>query len=231
MGGQRSDPVHWVCTNARHLLQRIDGLEGKVFVLSSQLVAADVVKENFTESSESFSSQTSVQLESRIMTRFKSLLRDLQVQQVKIDEVVKQVTVMQQQIEEVVKQVTVPQHQEVVQHVPKISTEVAGVVQVPQVQIEEVIQRDIDDEFSYYCDDKIYTEAAVVVQVPQVQIEEVAQQDIDDKSCYWGGWLPSKVCLMRRRLLLGNKSHSPLTSIFASMVLHRQFSALYDVRC
>ncbi len=34
MGGQRSDPVHWLCTNVRHLLHRIDDLETKMAVLS-----------------------------------------------------------------------------------------------------------------------------------------------------------------------------------------------------
>ena len=34
MGVQRSDPVHWLCTNVRHLLHRIDDLETKMAVLS-----------------------------------------------------------------------------------------------------------------------------------------------------------------------------------------------------
>ncbi len=34
MGVRRSDPVHWLCTNVRHLLHRIDDLETRMAVLS-----------------------------------------------------------------------------------------------------------------------------------------------------------------------------------------------------
>ena len=69
---QHDDPVHWLCTNVRHILHHIDDLGTKVTVLSSQSFATDVLKDTFNECSERFTSQICVQLESRIMTRFKS---------------------------------------------------------------------------------------------------------------------------------------------------------------
>ena len=48
MGVQRSDPVHWLRTNVRHLLHRIDDLETKMAVLSSQSFATEVRKETFS---------------------------------------------------------------------------------------------------------------------------------------------------------------------------------------
>ncbi len=48
MGVQRSDPVHWLCANVRHLLRRMNDLEAKVAVLSSQSFATEVWKRTFS---------------------------------------------------------------------------------------------------------------------------------------------------------------------------------------
>ena len=45
---QHDDPVHWLCTNVRHILHHIDDLGTKVTVLSSQSSATDGSKETLS---------------------------------------------------------------------------------------------------------------------------------------------------------------------------------------
>jgi len=45
---QHDDPVHWLCTNVRHILHHIDDLGTKVTVLSSQSFATDGSKETLS---------------------------------------------------------------------------------------------------------------------------------------------------------------------------------------
>ena len=105
MGGQRSDPAHWLCTNVRHLLRRIDDLELQVASLSSH---------NLASVTSSYSKVHSVDDCNDVEEVTQEILPDIShdYESTPIPHFCVSGSTSVQQ-EEVVKQVIVPQHQEV----------------------------------------------------------------------------------------------------------------------